>query len=66
MKFIPQYKLNITRGKCEYDVICARLTGILIKSNQEYLLQIISKTTRLYNALKEVLLNLMQNNQLIE
>ena len=66
MKFIPQYKLNITRGKCEDDVICARLTGILIKSNQEYLLQIISKTTRLYNALKEVLLNLMQNNQLIE
>ena len=66
IKFIPQYKLNITRGKCEDDVICARLTGILIKSNQEYLLQIISKTTRLYNALKEVLLNLMQNNQLIE
>ena len=66
IKFIPQYKLNITRGKCDDDVICARLTGILIKSNQEYLLQIISKTTRLYNALKEVLLNLMQKNQLIE
>jgi hypothetical protein len=66
IKFIPQYKLNITKGKCDDEFLCSRLTGILIKTNQETLLQIFSKTTRLYNAIKEVLLNLMQNNQLIK
>ena len=66
IKFIPQYKLNITKGKCDDEFLCSRLTGILIKTNQKTLLQIFSKTTRLYNAIKEVLLNLMQNNQLIK
>ena len=66
IKYINQYKLNITKGKCDDEFLCSRLTGILIKTNQETLLQIFSKTTRLYNAIKEVLLNLMQKNQLIK
>ena len=66
IKFIPEYKLNITKGKCDDDFLCSKLTGILIKTKQENLIQIFSKTTRLYNALKEVLLNLMRNNKLYE
>jgi RNA recognition motif-containing protein len=66
IKFIPEYKLNITKGKCDDDFLCSKLTGILIKTKQENLIQIFSKTTRLYNAIKEVLLNLMRNNKLYE
>jgi hypothetical protein len=64
MKFIPEYNLNITNGKYDDTTICSRLTGILIKTNPENLLEIISKTERLYHSLKEVLLQLMQTNRL--
>ncbi len=64
MKFIPEYNLNITNGKYDDTTICSRLTGILIKTNPENLLEIISKTEGLYLSLKEVLLQLMQTNRL--
>ena len=64
IKFIPEYNLNITNGRYDDTTICSRLTGILIKTNPENLLDIISKTDRLYHSLKEVLIQLMQTNRL--
>ena len=64
LKFIPQYKLNITEGKCTDTTLCSKLTGILIRTDVNNLLEIISNTFRLYNSLKDVLLKLMQTNRL--
>ena len=64
MKFIPQYKLNITEGKCSDTTISSKLTGILIRTNANNLLEIISTTTRLENSLKDILLKLIQANRL--
>ena len=64
MKFIPQYKLNITEGKCDDTTISSKLTGILIRTNADNLLQMISTTTHLKNSLQDILLKLIQANRL--
>ena len=64
MKFIPQYKLNITEGKCSDTTISSKLTGILIRTNANNLLEIISTTTHLKNSLQDILLKLIQANRL--
>ena len=64
LKFIPQYKLNITEGKCTDTTLCSKLTGILIRTDVNNLLEIISNTYRLYNSLKDVLVKLMKTNRL--
>ena len=64
MQFIPQYKLNITEGKCDDTTISSKLTGILIRTNADNLLQMISTTTHLKNSLQDILLKLIQANRL--
>ena len=61
IKFIPQYGLNNTNGLFKDEDLCSRLTGILIKTEPEILLQIISSTQNLYNSLKDVLNTLVQS-----
>jgi RNA recognition motif-containing protein len=55
IKFIPEYGLNTTNGKYNDSDLCSKLTGILIKTEPNILLQIISSTQGLYNSLKDVL-----------
>ena len=55
IKFIPQYGLNITNGMISDEDLCSKLTGILIKTEPDILLGIISSTQGLYNSLKDVL-----------
>lgn len=64
LKFIPQYKLNMTEGKCSDTTLCSKLTGILIRTDVNNLLEIISSTSRLENSLRDVLLKLIQANRL--
>ncbi len=61
IKFIPQYGLNITNGMISDEDLCSKLTGILIKTEPDILLGIISSTQGLYNSLKDVLNTLMQS-----
>ena len=61
IKFIPQYGLNTTNGKYNDSDLCSKLTGILIKTEPNILLQIISSTHGLYNSLKDVLNKLIQS-----
>jgi len=61
IKFIPQYGLNTTNGKYNDSDLCSKLTGILIKTEPNILLQIISSTQGLYNSLKDVLNKLIQS-----
>ena len=42
IKFIPQYGLNTTNGEFNDSDLCSKLTGILIKTEPNILLQIIS------------------------
>ena len=60
IKFIPQYGLNTTNGKFNDSDLCSKLTGILIKTDPNILLQIISSTQGLFNSLKDVLNKLIQ------
>jgi len=60
IKFIPQYGLNTTNGKFNDSDLCSKLTGILIKTEPNILLQIISSTQGLFNSLKDVLNKLIQ------
>ena len=62
IKFIPQYGLNNINGLFKDEDLCSRLTGILIKTEPEILLQIISSTQNLYNSLKDVLNTLVQSH----
>ena len=61
LKFIPDYGLNTTNVKFNDSDLCSKLTGILIKTEPNILLQIISSTQGLYNSLKDVL-NKLSNN----
>lgn len=63
-EFIPQYKLNITGGKCSDAELCSKLTGILIKTDETNLLEIISDNDRLYGSLKEVIEKMLSSNKL--
>ena len=63
IKFIPQYGLNTTNGLFNNEDLCSRLTGILIKTEPNILLQIISNTQSLYNSLKDVLNTLIQSQK---
>ena len=60
IKFIPQYGLNITNGMTSDEDLCSKLTGILIKTEPNILLGIISSTQNLYTSLKDVLNTLIQ------
>ena len=60
IKFIPQYGLNTTKGVFNDEDLCSKLTGILIKTDPNILLQIISSTNSLYTSLKDVLKTLVQ------
>ena len=60
IKFIPQYGLNTTNGKFNDSDLCSKLTGILIKTEPNILLQIISSTQGLFNSLKDVLNKLIK------
>ena len=64
LKFIPQYKLNITEGRLPDSSICSKLTGILIKTDFKNLIEIISNSERLERSLRDVLLKLMQTQRL--
>ena len=61
IKFIPQYGLNITNGAITDEELCSKLTGILIKTEPNILLGIISSTKNLYTSLKDVLNTLIQS-----
>ena len=61
IKFIPQYQLNTTNGEFNDSDLCSKLTGILIKTEPNILLQIISSTQGLYNSLKDVLSKLIRS-----
>ena len=61
IKFIPQYGLNTTNGEFNDSDLCSKLTGILIKTEPNILLQIISSTQGLYNSLKDVLSKLIRS-----
>ena len=63
IKFIPQYGLNTTNGEFNDSDLCSKLTGILIKTEPTFLLQIISSTTGLYNSLKDVLNKIISSNK---
>ena len=63
IKFIPQYGLNTTNGKYNDSDLCSKLTGILIKTEPNILLQIISSTQSLYSSLKDVLIKLTKGNE---
>ena len=63
IKFIPQYGLNTTNGEFNDSDLCSKLTGILIKTEPNILLQIISTTSGLYNSLKDVLSKLIRSKQ---
>ena len=63
IKFIPQYGLNTTNGEFNESDLCSKLTGILIKTEPNILLQIISTTSGLYNSLKDVLSKLIRSKQ---
>ena len=63
IKFIPQYGLNTTNGKYNDSDLCSKLTGILIKTEPNLLLQIISSTHSLYNSLRDVLTKLTKGNE---
>ena len=63
IKFIPQYKLNNTNGMFQDKDLCSKLTGILIKTDPNVLLQILSSTNSLYNSLKDVLKTLIQTQR---
>ncbi len=64
IKFIPQYNLNDTNGACDDSSLCSKLTGILIRTDTNNLLNIISSTEKLYNSLRDVVnkLNPANNN----
>ena len=53
-EFIPQYNLNISDGKLKDIELCSKLTGILIKTDYNTLLEIVSSTDKLYNSLKDI------------
>lgn len=53
LKFIPQYGLNDYRN-CDDSSLCSKLTGILIRTDTNNLLNIISSNDKLYNSLRDV------------
>ena len=55
LAFIPQYNLNITKGKMDDTTVCSKLTGILIRTDEKNLLEIVSRTDKLEAALREVM-----------
>jgi hypothetical protein len=55
LAFIPQYNINTTQGKVNDTIICSKLTGILIKTDERNLIEIISRTDRLVIALRDVM-----------
>lgn len=56
LSFIPKHNLNITGGKVDDAMICSKLTGILLHTDEKYLLEIVSNNEILKSALKEVIL----------
>ncbi len=62
--FIPQYKLNTTGGKFSDTELCSKLTGILIKTDENNLCELLAKTERLYNSLKDVIEKMLSSGKL--
>lgn len=61
--FIPQYNLNITEGKYTDNDLCSKLTGILIKTDENNLIEIISNNERLYTSLNDVIEKMINSNR---
>jgi hypothetical protein len=53
---IPKYNLNITRGKYDDTILCSKLTGILLHTDEAELLEIVSNTEILLLTIKDVIM----------
>jgi hypothetical protein len=54
--FIPSFNLNLTNGKFSDDVLCSKLTGIFLHTDEKELLEILSNTEILVLTIKDVIM----------
>jgi hypothetical protein len=56
LNIIPKYNLNITNGKFDDTILCSKLTGILLHTDESELLEIVSNTEILLLTIKDVII----------
>ncbi|MCQ2818134.1 MAG: hypothetical protein MJ252_12785 [archaeon] len=57
--FIPQYKINTSGGKISDLELCSKLTGILIKTDANTIMEILSSTESIIVSLRDVIQKIM-------
>jgi hypothetical protein len=53
---IPKYNLNISNGKFDDTILCSKLTGILLHTDETELLEIVSNTEILLMTIRDVII----------
>jgi hypothetical protein len=56
LKFIPQNSLNITGGRFDDTILCSKLTGILLHTDPNELVEIVSNVQVLTMTIKDVIM----------
>jgi hypothetical protein len=56
LKFIPQNNLNITGGRYDDTILCSKLTGILLHTDPNELIEIVSNVQVLTMTIRDVIM----------
>jgi hypothetical protein len=56
LKFIPQNNLNLSGGRFDDTILCSKLTGILLHTDPNELIEIVSNTQVLTMTIRDVIM----------